>query len=321
MPAFAVTALASGHGTPTNPMGRSRSGPAAHPLRRWRGRCRPRGAAGLCRLPGAGAGTAIATTAAKITTPTTVATPSPGIAATPSYEGITTPTRGIATTPAYDGTMSPPIKATVPNVDMNNLDKYNLTAAPKAGEAIHYGSPDLYLIDNKTNTASTVHDIASHNPLPVGETRLTLTDPKGDIIDEKNVSVYSYNLAFSTPQVTRGVPVTGNGTVVGLDGTTPVEVTLTFDPILDVTVAAGEITRKAPGLVTYKTTVNQLNLQPADFVFDTSKGMGKQDVIMTVTPEEMATAKQDVIKTRKPGKTDLDEQEVIRTIKPGAVDR
>ena len=55
-PRSADAALALGHGTPANPMGRPRRGPAAHPLRRRRRRCRPRGPAGLCRLPGAGAG-------------------------------------------------------------------------------------------------------------------------------------------------------------------------------------------------------------------------------------------------------------------------
>ena len=198
------------------------------------------------------------------------------------------PQPGIATSGFYDGTISPPVTATVPNVDISNLGNYNLTATPTAGgNSINYGSPDMYLIDNKTNTASAVYDIAAGDQLPAGTTRLTLTDPKGNVVDEKKITIYSYGLVFSPPQVTRGVPVTGNGTVTGVDATTPIEVTITFDPILNVSVQGGIITKQAPGLVTFETSAGQLNALPADFTFDTSKGLGKQDVIMTVTPKEV----------------------------------
>jgi hypothetical protein len=145
----------------------------------------------------------------------------------------------------------------------------------------------MYLIDNKTNTASAVYDIAAEEQLPAGTSRLTLTDHKGNVVDEKKISVYSYGLTFSPPQVMRGVPVTGNGTVTGVDVTTPIEVTITFDPILNVSVQSGKITKQSPGLVTFETSAGQFNALPADFTFDTSKGLGKQDVIMSVTPKEV----------------------------------
>lgn len=192
---------------------------------------------------------------------------------------------GIATSGFYDGTVSPPVTATVLNPDIGNLGNYNLTATPAAGEnAIHFGSPDLYLIDHKTNTASAVYDLAAGGGLPAGATRLTLTDPDGNIIDEKEIAVYSYGMVFSPPKVTRGVPVTGNGSIAGMDETTPLEVTLTFDPILEISVPGGKIIEQAPGRVTFETTAGLLNAQPADFTFDTSKGLGKQDVVMTIKP-------------------------------------
>jgi len=198
------------------------------------------------------------------------------------------PQSGITTSGFYDGTVSWPVTVTVPNADISNLGNYNLTATPAAGgNSINYGSPDMYLIDNKTNTASAVYDIAAGDQLPAGTSRLTLTDPKGNVVDEKKISVYSYGLTFSPPQVMRGVPVTGNGTITGVDGTTPIEVTITFDPILDVSVQGGKIIKQAPGLVTFETSAGQFNALPADFTFDTSKGLGKQDVIMSVTPKEV----------------------------------
>lgn len=198
------------------------------------------------------------------------------------------PQSGITTSGFYDGTVSPPVTVTVPNADISNLGNYNLTATPAAGgNSINYGSPDMYLIDNKTNTASAVYDIAAEEQLPAGTSRLTLTDHKGNVVDEKKISVYSYGLTFSPPQVMRGVPVTGNGTVTGVDVTTPIEVTITFDPILNVSVQSGKITKQSPGLVTFETSAGQFNALPADFTFDTSKGLGKQDVIMSVTPKEV----------------------------------
>lgn len=273
------------------------------------------------------------------TTPSSGATvaPSPGLTTIASPGATTAPTSGIATIPYYDATIPKPITANVPNVNINKLDKYNLNATPKAGEIIHYGSPDMYLINNGTNAASTVYDIPSGEPLPPGKTTLTLTDPEGNVIDEKDISVYSYSLSFIQKQVARGMPVQGNGTVTGMDGSTQIEVTLTFDPLLDVSIPSGQITGKAPGFVTFRTTVNQFNLQPADFMFDTSKGLGKKDVSMIITPVEAGAAGQDVSDaaaiseadktaqdaagTIKPGELDVNEQDVIKTITPSDVDK
>jgi hypothetical protein len=292
---------------------------------------------GIATIPTPGTTAAPSPGITTIPSPGATAAPSPGLTTMPSPGVTTAPSPGISATPYYDATMPTSIKANVPNVDMNKLDMYNLSATPQTGEMIDYGSPDMYLIDNRTNAASTVYDVASGETLPPGKTTLTLTDPEGNVIDEKEISVYSYNLSFNQTQVSRGMPVAGNGTVTGIDGSTQIEVTLTFDPILDVSVASGQITRKAPGIVTYKTTVNQFNLQPADFVFDTSKGVGKKDVGMIITPVDADASIQDATGTEtvpktdkavpdaagtvKPGELDVNEKDVIKTITPSDVDK
>ncbi len=195
--------------------------------------------------------------------------------------------RGIVAGRYYDGTAAPSLETGIPRIDPHNLERYNLSATIRGGTGtVQYGSPNVYLIDNATGSARAIFDLGAREPLPPGTARFTFTGPAGDVIDEKNVSVYSYGLSFTPARVTRGVPVTGNGSVSGLDGATPIEVTVSFDPILGASVTGGRILRQVPGSVTFETTADGLNANPADFTFDTSKGLGKQDVTMTVTPKD-----------------------------------
>ncbi len=192
-------------------------------------------------------------------------------------------TPGIEVSPHYDGVISDPVIINVEDISLTQLEEYTLLVEDlETGKITNYGSPDLYLIDEKGSANCTY----SLGELSTGSKDFLFTDPKGKILDEKKVDVYEYFLSFTPSQVTRGMPVFGNIDVLGMEGKDKVQVYLSFDPVLGAEVIGGELVSKIPGVLVFMVTVDEVNQNSVDFKFDTSKGLGQQQVKLTVTPFE-----------------------------------
>lgn len=202
-------------------------------------------------------------------------------------DGSTSAPPGINMDPYHDRTTTGPIEIGVPNIDQDKLEDYDLLAEDTlSGRVTNFGSPPLYLIDNKSGAATAVYNLEENEGLKSGSTILRFEAPNGSILDEKTTNIYGYTLGFAPARVTRGTPVTANGEVSGLQPNAPIEVTVTHDPILQVNVTTGQVDNQGPGWVRFITTPAQLNASPVDFRFDTSEGLGRQDVIMRIKPLE-----------------------------------
>jgi len=190
---------------------------------------------------------------------------------------------GIDVSPYYDGVTQDPVKINVKDISIDKLGDYTLSVKDMVtGDVIDYGSPDFCIVDSKTGFSTCAY---LPGDLPSGPKNFVFTDPQGNILDEKKTSVYQYSLSFTPSRVTRGTPVFGNIILFGIKNEEKVRVYLTFDPVLGVEVMTGKVIATNPGEVTFTGTVQEINKNPADFKFDTSKGLGQQQVRVKVVPE------------------------------------
>jgi len=76
--------------------------------------------------------------------------------------------------------------------------------------------------------------------------------------------------------------VFGNVDLSGLPGDEELEAHLTFDPVLEVEIIVGQVVMQMPGEVVFTATADELGQSPVDFQFDTSKGLGQQEVRLSI---------------------------------------
>lgn len=167
---------------------------------------------------------------------------------------------------------------------MGKLADYNLSVKDTTtGQIIEYGSPDLFLADATTGQAT-----AAYFPgdISAGTKEFIFTNPEGKVLDKETVNVYRYSLSFSPMRVTKGMPVFGDVYITGMTGKEKVNIYISFDPVLEIEIISGEPVTSLPGEVIFTSTVDRINENPADFKFDTSKGLGQQQVIVKVSPLE-----------------------------------
>ncbi|MBE0477681.1 hypothetical protein IBX65_00985 [Candidatus Aerophobetes bacterium] len=191
---------------------------------------------------------------------------------------------GIKIDPYYDGITNEPAIIDIENVDIGRLEDYNLSVEDTAtGQIIDYGSPDLFLADGKTGLAT-----ATYFPgdVPAGAKEFVFTDPEGNILHEQMTNVYKYSLSFSPSRVTKGMPVFGDVSISGMTGEERVQVYLSFDAVLEAEIITGELISSIPGEVIFSASADEINQNPTDFTFDTSRGLGQQQVIVVVVPVE-----------------------------------
>ncbi|MBC7188949.1 hypothetical protein H5U35_01870, partial [Candidatus Aerophobetes bacterium] len=189
-------------------------------------------------------------------------------------------TPGIKLDPYYDGVTNKPVLIDIQNVDTGKLADYNLSVKDTAtGQIIEYGCPDLFLADAKTGQATSAY---FPGDISAGTKEFVFTDPEGKILDEKTTNVYRYSLSFSPMRVTKGMPVFGDVYITGMTGKEKVNIYVSFDPVLEIEIISGEPVTSLPGEVLFTCTADRINENPADFKFDTSKGLGQQQVIVKV---------------------------------------
>ncbi len=189
-------------------------------------------------------------------------------------------TPGIKVDPYHDGVINDPIEINLKDIDPDRLQDYTLSVKDMAtDEIIDYGSPDLYVIDQKTGLTTATYSLGE---LPPGSKNFVFTDPEGNILDKKEISIYRYSLSFTPSRVTRGVPVFGDIKLFGMMGNETVEVVVNFDPVLKAEVITGQMISEAPGEIVFIVTADEVNQSPTDFEFDTSEGLGQQQIRVEV---------------------------------------